>query len=295
MSISGGKKKGRIGRIVGYVLTLCATLELIIKVVSGIWSAAQIARWVAGAVNTLSSSMAWQLSLVLAVVGVFLIVVSHRAASVLTNLVGPGAPPIVRRSGVLAMIAAAGALVFGFVGGRHATRHAMTANVPPPTPEGTPPTLPGNFHQLPKTPPNKSHTSTTHHAPALGSSQAPSEDVSYQPSSPAAIAANKEPGTPTATDASYSEQAPSNEEPESSESSPERTSSTTIYENTSTTASTSSTSAESSASASSSVSVSGGDGSESSVDSSQSASSSGESSASSSASVNVSETSVSES
>jgi hypothetical protein len=304
MPNDGSKKKGRLGRYIGSVLALGGTLGLIIKGVSAIWSADQIARWVAGAVSALSSSMAWQLSLALAVIGVFLIVVSQWADSVLTKWAGSGAKQTIRNLGVLALIAAVFALVFGFVGGRHATKRVVAVNFPPPTPEGIPPVLPFEPSQSHITPPTESHASTTHLAPARTESQAPSEDIVYRQSSPVATVARTEPATPehvipTATEASYSEPAPKGEESEPSESQPESTSSTSIYEETSSTASTSSTSSEASASASSSVSVTSGESGEASVDDiSQSASSSSESSASSSASVSVvesDETSVSES
>jgi hypothetical protein len=309
MPNDGGKKKGRLGRYIGSALALGGTLGLIIKGVSAIWSADQIARWVAGTVSALSSSMAWQLSLALAVIGVSLIVISQWADSVLTKWAGSGAKPTTRNLGVLALIAAVFAFVFGFVGARHATKRVVANNLPRATPEGVPPVSPFEPSQSHITPPTESHTSTTRPAPARTESQAPSEDIAYRQSSPVATAASAEPSTPesatpehaipTATEASYSEPEPKGEESESSESQPESTSSTNIYEETSSTASTSSTSSEASASASSSVSVTSGEGGEASVDDiSQSASSSSESSASSSASVSVvesDETSVSES
>jgi hypothetical protein len=283
-----GKRNGLVRRIVGWVLALCGTFGLIVKGASDIWSVDQIAAWVASAVRTLSASLAWQLSILLAVVGFVLIFVSSRAASALTKSISTEGMQRIRHAGVLTLIAA---FVLGIVGSRHATTNrVMTATGPAPTPETAPPVLPGSPGSV-ETQSKHAGESATNHTPVQGSSQAPLEDVSYQSSNPAAIAASTEPATPTATDASYSEPAPSNEEPEAEESGTESTTSTTIYENTSTTASTSSTSAESTASASSSVSVTGGEGGESIVDSSQSASSSSESSASSSASVSITESS----
>lgn len=289
MSSNGGKKQGRAG-LIGYMLAGIGALGLIIGAFGYIWSADQIAHWVAGAVRTMSSTTAWHLSLALALVGIALIGVSKGAASTLTKLAGSKAAQTVRGLGVLALSAA---IALGIVANRNDARRSITAYVPPPKPEGSPPTLPGKSSpRLPKPTHAVPHAPASHHAPTLGTSH---ENVPEQ-SSPVATTAScsscetySPPTTPTATEASYSEPAANPEQSESSESNSENSSPTTDNDTYSISSESSASSeSSSSASASSSVNVSGSSVNVSSNDSSVSVSSSGVSVATANASVNVS-------